>query len=431
MFRYSLLFFACTLLPISLTAQELSTQEKAIVKTVSQNHEAALNFLERTVNINSGTLNKAGVKQVSELYKEAFSGMGFAVQWIEMPESTERAGHLFAMRKGEQGKKLLLIGHLDTVFEEDSPFQEYTVVNDSTATGPGINDMKGGNAIIVYALKALYENGFLENTQITVALTGDEESTGKPLSISRKDLIEAAKASDIALGFETSSGFEYAVVARRGSSGWQLKTTGKRAHSSGIFSEGTGAGAIFEASRILNEFYSRLSHVKYLTFNAGAIMGGTNVDLENPSKGTVFGKSNVVPQTAFVSGGLRCISAQQQDSVRAVMKDIVSKHLPQTTAEITFTDSYPSMPPTKGNMALLDLLNDVSKDLNQGAVMAYDPGKRGAADISFVASYVDGLDGLGAMGSHAHTPKETLNLNTFEALTKRTAILLYRLLQEQ
>ncbi|MBL7472399.1 M20/M25/M40 family metallo-hydrolase [Robertkochia sediminum] len=431
MFRNPLFFIACALLSLSLSAQGLSPQEKAIVKSIEQNHEAALKFLERTVNINSGTLNKAGVKAVSALYNEALSEMGFATQWIEMPEAMERAGHLFASRKGAKGKKILLIGHLDTVFEEDSPFQKYTVINDSTATGPGINDMKGGNAIIVYALKALYENGLLENTQITVALTGDEESTGKPLSISRRDLIAAAKESDIALGFETSSGFEYAVVARRGSSGWQLKTTGKRAHSSGIFSENTGAGAIFEASRILHEFYSRLSDVNYLTFNAGAIMGGTNLDLENPSKGTVFGKSNVVPQTAFVSGGLRCISAQQQDSVRAVMKEIVSKNLPQTTAEITFTDSYPSMPPTKGNTALLDLLNEVSKDLNQCEVMAYDPGKRGAADISFVASYVDGLDGLGAMGSYAHTPKETIDLNTFKALTERTAILLYRLLQDE
>lgn len=412
-------------------AQALSPQERAIIETVSNNHEEALDFLEKTVNMNSGTLNLNGVQQVSELYSRELSEIGFAPQWIPMPAETERAGHLFASRKGKKGKRLLLIGHLDTVFEEDSPFQQYTILNDSTAAGPGVNDMKGGNAIMVYALKALHENGLLEDTQITVALTGDEESTGKPLSISRSHLINAAKESDIALGFETSSGFKYAVVARRGSSGWELKVSGKRAHSSGIFSESTGAGAIFEASRILHQFYTRLSGAKYVTFNAGTIMGGTTLELDNASQGSVFGKSNVVPQTAYVSGGLRCISEKQQDSVRAIMKEIANQNLPNTSATITFTDSYPAMPPTAGNNSLLAILNEVSKDLGQGEVIAFDPGKRGAADISFVAAYVDGLDGLGAMGSNAHTTEETVNLNTFKALTQRTALLIYRLINKK
>jgi glutamate carboxypeptidase len=88
------------------------------------------------------------------------------------------------------------------------------------------------------------------------------------------------------------------------------------------------------------------------------------------------------------------------------------------------------MSPTEGNNNLLKVLNQVSLDLNQGAVIAYDPGKRGAADTSFVAEYVDCLDGLGTMGSGAHTPNETVNLKTFEALTMRTAILIYRLINQ-
>ena len=88
------------------------------------------------------------------------------------------------------------------------------------------------------------------------------------------------------------------------------------------------------------------------------------------------------------------------------------------------------MGPTEGNKQLLSILNTVSLDLNQGEVLAYDPGKRGAADTSFVAEYVDCLDGLGTMGSGAHTPEETVNLNTIESLTKRTAILIYRLINQ-
>jgi len=291
--------------------------------------------------------------------------------------------------------------------------------------------MKGGDVIVLYALKALHANGLLNDAQIIVAFTGDEESTGKPLDISRKDLIEAAKRSDIALGFETSTGFNYATVARRGASGWQLEVEGKRAHSSGIFNERVGAGAIFEMSRILNAFYEEVRGGEYLTFNPGILMGGTFVDFDKTTgKGEVFGKSNVVSQTAMVKGGLRFISEEQKEEARNKMRAIVANNLPQTSATISFTDSYPAMVPTEGNNRLLAELNQVSLDLGQGEVIGYDPGKRGAADTSFVAKYVDCLDGLGTMGSGAHTPEETVNLNTIEELTKRTAVLIYRLINQ-
>ncbi len=413
----------------SVSAQKLSRTEKKIVSTIEKNNSEAIDFLEKVVNINSGTLNAEGVKKVGMVFKDAFDNIGFETKWIEMPAEMNRAGHLFAETTGTKGKKLLLIGHLDTVFEEDSPFQTFEMVNDSIAHAPGGNDMKGGDVIVLYALKALSENGLLENAQIVVAFTGDEESTGKPLSISRKDLIDAAKRSDIALGFETSTGFNYATVARRGASGWAVEVEGKRAHSSGVFSEGTGAGAIFEMSRILHQFYTDVKGEDLLTFNPGVLLGGTFVNFDElTSKGDAFGKTNVVAQKAVVKGGLRFISEEQKERAREKMREIVANNLPQTSASISFTDSYPAMQPTEGNLALLETLNEVSLDLKQGEVLAYDPGRRGAADVSFVAEYVDGLDGLGTMGSNAHTPQETVNLNTIEALTKRTAILIYRLI---
>nr|WP_297785470.1 M20/M25/M40 family metallo-hydrolase [uncultured Allomuricauda sp.] len=426
--KYFFTLFALVFIA-TVSAQKLSRTEKKIVSTIEKNNAEAIGFLEKVVNINSGTLNAAGVEKVGMVFKDAFDNIGFETTWIEMPEEMNRSGHLFAETTGSKGKKLLLIGHLDTVFEEDSPFQTFKIVNDSIAHAPGGNDMKGGDVIVLYALKALSDNGLLDDAQIIVAFTGDEESTGKPLSISRKDLIDAAKRSDIALGFETSTGFNYATVARRGASGWAVEVEGKRAHSSGIFSEGTGAGAIFEMSRILHEFYTDVKGEDLLTFNPGVLLGGTFVNYDElTSKGDAFGKTNVVAQKAVVKGGLRFISEEQKERARAKMREIVANNLPQTSASISFTDSYPAMKPTEGNLALLETLNEVSLDLKQGEVLAYDPGKRGAADVSFVAEYVDGLDGLGTMGSNAHTPQETVNLNTIEALTKRTAILIYRLI---
>ncbi len=427
-----LLFTLVTLLLVTTSnAQKLSKNEKKVVKTIEKNNAQAISFLEKVVNINSGTLNLKGVEMVGKEFATAFTEIGFESKWIPMPKEMNRAGHLFAEIKGTKGKKLLLIGHLDTVFEEDSPFQTFKMVNDSIAHAPGGNDMKGGDVIVLYALKALRENGLLDNAQIIVAFTGDEESTGNPLEKSRQDLIEAAKRSDIGLGFETSTGFNYATVARRGSSGWKVEVEGKRAHSSGIFSEDTGAGAIFEMSRILNGFYTDVKGEDLLTFNPGTLVGGTFVEFdEMTSKGSVFGKTNVVAQKAEVRGGLRFISEEQKERARDNMRAVVANNLPHTSAKVTFKDSYPAMQLTEGNKALLAKLNQVSLDLKQGEVIAYDPGKRGAADTSFVAEYVDCLDGLGTMGNAAHTPEETVNLNTIEALTKRTALLIYRLINE-
>jgi glutamate carboxypeptidase len=414
----------------ALSAQTLTAEEARIVARVEANADAALALLERTVNINSGTMNPAGVRRVGDVLRAELDAVGFATRWIEMPPEMNRAGHLFAERGGDRGRRLLLIGHLDTVFEEDSPFQAF-VRDGGRARGPGVNDMKGGNVVIVHALRALHEVGVLDGAAITVAFTGDEESAGSPLAVSRRDLIEAARTSDVALEFETAvrdREGEYATVARRSSSSWTLTVRGRTAHSSGIFSEGTGSGAIYEAARILSAFHDELSGERYLTFNPGVMVGGTDAAIDHETgRGTAFGKTNVVAQTAVVRGDLRTLTDEQLEGARARMREIVARHLPRTEAEIAFEDRYPSMPPTEGNLALLAVLNEVNRDLGAAPMEALDPGRRGAADISFVAPYVDGLAGLGVHGGAAHTPDEWVDLETIPLQIKRAALLIYRL----
>jgi glutamate carboxypeptidase len=291
--------------------------------------------------------------------------------------------------------------------------------------------LKGGDVVILYALKALHAAGALEGTTITVAMTGDEEAPGRPLEIARRDLIQAGRDSDVALEFETGardSAVEYATVARRSSSGWTLTVRGRTAHSSGVFSEGTGSGAIYEASRILTAFHEELRGEPYLTFNPGVIVGGTDVRYDaGESRGTAFGKTNVVAQSAIVTGDIRTLTDEQLQRARGRMREIVARHLPRTEAEIAFTDGYPGMPPTPGNSALLDLLNGVNASLGVPRMEALDPGRRGAADVSFVAPYVDALAGLGANGAGAHGPNETVDLESFPLQIKRAALLIYRL----
>ena len=107
------------------------------------------------------------------------------MQYVQ-PAVENRGGHLVATRRGTKGKHLLLIGHLDTVFEEDSPFQTWTLVDDSIAKGPGASDMKGGNVVIWSALEAMHSIGALDDVSITIVMTGDEEAPGEPLEEARR-----------------------------------------------------------------------------------------------------------------------------------------------------------------------------------------------------------------------------------------------------
>lgn len=403
----------------------LSRTEQRIRSAVDGHRQEQIAFLERVVNINSGTLNVEGVRSVGEVFAAALDSLGFETRWIAMPDSMKRAGHLFAEHKGKPGgKRILLIGHFDTVFEGEG---QHFVRLDSMARGAGSADMKGGDVIILYALAALRDAGALADANIIVMYSGDEERAGSPLEIARRDLVEAAKRSDVALAFEGGER-GIATVARRGDSRWTLRVTGRQAHSSGIFKEGVGDGAIYEASRILDGFREALSDEKNLSFNPGVFVGGTDVTYDSMRvSGTAAGKLNIVARSAVVQGDLRFLSEEQKEHARAKMREIVARHLPHTSAEITFEDEYPAMPPTKGNEAILAEYDSVSRALGYGPVKALDPGQRGAGDVSFVAPYVDAIDGLGADGTGAHTPREEVNLNSLPMQTERAALLIYRL----
>ena len=430
------LYFALSLCIIpQLARSQVSKVEKKIIAAVDRHNQEALALLKQTVNINSGTMNLQGIQEVGKVYREKLEALGLETQWVP-GEAFQRAGHLVAVHRGNgKGPKLLLIGHLDTVFERDSPFQRYTMLNDSVMLGPGVVDMKGGDIIIIYALQALKEAGVLKNMDIEVVMTGDEEKSGSPLHLSKQALVEAAKGADIAIGFENGdSDPATAVVSRRGSTGWELKVTGNAAHSSQIFSDKVGAGAIYEASRILNAFYEGLTDEQYLTFNPGVMLAGTSVEYDKSQDGgSAFGKSNVVAKEAMVQGDIRAVSQEQLERAKSVMLEIVSAHRPKTSAELVFKeDGYPPLPPSEGNHQLLSLYSQVSQDLGYGPVGAVKPINAGAADVSFTSGLVNkAIDGLGLSGGKDHTVDEYGHIYMLPALTKRAAVFLYRLAYEK
>jgi glutamate carboxypeptidase len=420
---------AIVVLVVMALAQISSAPERAIVAAVDAGNADALALLRAAVDINSGTHNFAGVRAVGDLFRKEFDALGFKTSWVD-GTPFKRAGHLIADHPGS-GPRIILIGHLDTVFEKDSPFQRYEAIDASTARGPGIIDMKGGDVIIVAALKALKKAGALDTMNVIVVMTGDEEDAGEPQAAARAALVSAAKGAQYALGFEDGPGDpKFAVTARRGTSSWKLEVSAKTGHSSQIFRPEMGYGANYELARIVDGFRRKLAGEEHLTFNPSLILGGTTVDLDEVlARGAATGKTNVIAERAFALGDLRTLSKQQLEHARNVMKAVmVEAPLAHAEAALTFADGYPSLPPTEGNAKLLAEYDRASRDVGAGPVGAVSPDRAGAADVSFIAGEVPSIiDGIGLMGHDDHSPSETADLTTLPSQTKRAAILLYRL----
>jgi glutamate carboxypeptidase len=402
--------------------------EQTMVRTVAAEHDRHIALLETLVNQNSGTLNLPGVRLVGDRVRAELEPLGFTVRWVDMAE-TGRAGHLIATHEGP-GRNVLLIGHLDTVFEADNPFQRFERTG-MRATGPGVGDDKGGVVVIIAALRAMQAAGTLDDANVTVFLTGDEERIGAPLAIARRDLIEAGRTAAFALEFENlavEDEADFGTIARRSSSNWTLTTTGRTGHSSGVFNDALGYGAIYELARILDGFRRELPEPN-LTYNVGVVAGGTPaaIDAEGFNV-TASGKTNIVASTAIARGDLRTLTREQDERVRARMQAIVAENLPRTDAELIFGEGgYPPMAPSEGNRALLARLNAVNRDLGLPEMAEYDPARRGAADSGFVAGDVDTLGGLGMAGGNAHADGEWVDLDSLVRQSQRAAVLISRL----
>lgn len=406
----------------------LSPAEQTMIRTVDAEQPRTISMLQRWVDQNSGTMNRSGVITVRDMVEPEFRQLGFSTQWIDM-SALHRAGHLVAQHIGRKhGKRLLLIAHLDTVFEVDSPFQKWVRKGD-LARGPGAGDDKGGVAVIIAALRAMQAAGTLKSANITVFLTGDEEDAGSPRTISRADLVAAGKRSDIALDFEdlaVENGQDMGSTARRSAGSWTVTVAGHSAHSAGVGTD--NYGAIYELARIIDQFRKQLPEDK-LTYNVGLVGGGQTALMDSERiRLEATGKTNIIAAIAVARGDLRAISQDQIERTQAKMRAIVSQSLNGTHSEIRFDeDNYPPMPPTDANRALLARLNGVNSDMGLPQMGELDPADRGAGDISFVAKEISGLVGLGPASSGSHTSSEAVNIPSLFKQAKRAAILMSRL----
>jgi glutamate carboxypeptidase len=416
----------------------LTGTETKMVRAIDAHADEDLVLLQKLVVINSGTMHPEGVVAVKDVLAPRFEALGFKVRWVPMQAETGRAGDLVAEHlcpggEGKCGKKLLLIGHMDTVFEPSSTFQKYALVANSdgkVATGPGVADMKGGLVVMLAALQAMEEAGVLAHCEIRVVLSGDEERVGAPIEAARRDLIAAAKRSDVAMEFEPSgrlNGQDSVSIGRRSSTTWRIEATGLSGHSSQIFGERLGYGAIYELARILDAFRQELRE-DGLTYSVGLVLGGATAQVnEENTGGSATGKANVVAPAAMASGDLRTLNDEQTARVEEKMRAIVAQHLPKTDAKITFSEGYPAMARTEAGVKLMNEWNAVSVALGLGPVVEGGPMTRGAGDIAFAAPYVPGLVGVGILGEGYHAEGETAYLDSLTRQAKRNAVLMERL----
>ena len=407
--------------------------EAGMVAVIDAERDRNVKLLEALVRVNSGTMNLAGVEQVGRMLRPPYVQLGFDVEWCPMTKDVRRARLMATHKSNGGGERRLFIRQLDAVVEDDSPSLQGKDQGD-VAEGPGVGDMKGGNVVIIAALRAMHAAGALKNADITVVLTGDEEKPGAPLADARADLISAGRNSDVALDFEGLSRDaacrDIGSIARRSSTSWTITAKARSGHSSGVCKPAVGCGAIYELARIIDAFREELPEPN-LTYNVGLVVGGSQAKLnDGDTGGEAAGKPNIISAEAIARGDIRTLSPEQEERVRGKMRAIVARHLDKATAEIEFSDDgYPPMAPTEGNKALLAKLNQVNATLGLPEMPQGDPANRGAGDISFV-SFIDGLVGLGMAGEGSHAPGETADLKSLDIQAKRAALLMTRLSRE-
>lgn len=424
----ALAFSASSLLPIAAMAAEsvepaLTNDERSLVQWLDGEEDNMLDLLETLTNINSGSLNKAGVDEVGELLAQELRQLGFITQrlpgeLIEMPScpgssyNIDVTDHVLANKSG-RGPRLLLMGHLDTVFPLDSPFQTFSRDGD-TMYGPGVADMQGGLVVMLYALKALQEAGQLENLDLSVLLNSDEEIG----SLSSRKYIEAqARLHDYGLVYE-SSGNDTLTRQRKGLGQARFVVNGRASHAGGAHKQ--GRSAIKELAYKIVEIEKITDYESGVTVNVGVISGGE--------------ARNTIAPCAEALIDLRYPAPEQGVAAVNEFEEIFSSVLsyPVDSGEITTTSwtnlHRPPKIPTPESDYLLEKTRAIGRLLGQDLAIT-DSG--GGTDGSLTQAVgLPTLDSLGVAGTGAHSNREEARVSSLVERAKLSAVLIHRLSRE-
>ncbi len=361
-----------------------------------------LETLKTYVNLPSGSFDKALSTTLSEKISEDLSALGFEVTAHE----GALHGPTLVAAWGQGARKLMLMGHYDTVFPENisQPFQ---LVDDTRATGSGVTDMKGGIALMVHALKAVLPKVDAQAYSIVCVLNADEEvGSGE----SRGYILDNAKKSFAALSFEP--GHDGAMtIERKGVTCFEINATGIGGHAGADYKK--GGSAIQELLNKLQQIYALRDDSKDISVNIGVISGGT--------------ADNVLAHEAYARGEVRSYDPAEMDKLHQQLKAIcAAPGLPGAATVLTFKASHPPCKKTEASMQLFAVAKGIGKSLG---LSPYLLSTGGASDIAFAAqANIPVLDGLGMEGGGVHTTEEYVNLEKVDIQLELAKQLLLKLL---
>lgn len=357
---------------------------------LEKQQENMLYLLEQLVNIDSGTSDKAGVDRIGALMATLYRALGLEVNVF--PEA-DYGNHLVVRASQQHKPTILIITHMDTVFEKGTAKLRPFLVKDNRAYGPGIIDMKASLVAVYFAMKALKEIKSKAFYDVEILLTSDEEIG----SVTSKSLIEShAKDKKFALVMEPARKNGAIVSARRGKAHYTLEVFGKAAHS-GIEPE-KGRSAIEELAHKIIQLHDITDEEKGIHVNVGIIEGGSSV--------------NTISDHASAEIDVRFRKQEQADQIEQKIEDITSHaDIEGTKVRLEGEINRPPMEKTAKTESLLRIIRKVGDELH---IKITDTETGGGSDASFTAAIgIPTVDGLGPVGGNAHREDEYLEIDSF------------------
>ncbi len=375
---------------------------KALLEYIDSKQAEMLEFLKRLVNIDSGSYDKDGVDQVGDVLAEHLAALDFDVQ---RNAQKEYGDHVIGYKPGAGNQRILFIGHMDTVFPLGTAQKRPFRIEGDRAFGPGVMDMKGGIACLIYALEALKSAAPETYDQITmdVVFNSDEEL----LSPTSKPIIESrAKNAHAACVFEPARpGGEY-VIQRKGVGKYILTVAGRAAHAGAQPED--GRSAIEELAHKVIALHALTDAATGTNVNVGVIRGG-----ERP---------NVIADQAYAEIDMRVADLQMAKRIDQRIREIAAAQtVPDTTCELSGGIQFPPMLPTEASTRLFETLQKAGRVLGlelRGIATG------GGSDGNHAAQFTPTLDGMGPRGGGAHSDREYMETATLAERTKVTALFL-------
>jgi glutamate carboxypeptidase len=364
--------------------------------------------LETLVSIDCGTHNKAGVDRVGAWVRDRCLERGWA---IEHYPQTDYGDCWLARLRGSGIGRVMLMGHLDTVYPDGTAAARPMRFEEGKILGPGVCDMKGGVLAGMYALRALQTIGFEDFAEMLMFFTSDEEVSSP---ISRPISSTLAQQVDAVLVLESGRMNGDIVSARKGSGEFIVKVSGKAAHA-GVEPE-KGAHAILELAHQIIALHQLNGLAPGVTVNADVIGGGT-----------VY---NVIPAEAWVEVDVRAIDSIGAAALQRALADLPKQTtIPGTRVEISGRFKYPPMAKTPTTALLVEYARETARELGFDV---NDAATGGASDANVIAGLgVPVLDGLGPVGGLDHSPDEYIEADSIVPRTALVAGLIQRILKNR